>query len=101
VADQSKRGGMKQGREKEPGGKKKRGVRQGSTATAKERGNKGPRKGQVSPGSRPARSIQKQTGAKTANKTAEGPPAGAVSTGNERGRTQGLKKATQGGQAKR
>lgn len=43
MANQSKRGGMKQGTGKQGESKKKQGVRPGSTAAAKERGNQGPR----------------------------------------------------------
>ena len=50
MADQSSRGGKKQSQERQPLGKKHQGVRPGSTATEKERGNKGPRK-KVVPGS--------------------------------------------------
>ena len=50
MADQTSRGGKKQGQAKQPQGKKHQGVRPGSTAIEKERGNKGPRK-KVVPGS--------------------------------------------------
>jgi hypothetical protein len=44
MANESKRGGMKQGQERDPSGKKHQGVRAGSSAREKDRGHKGPRK---------------------------------------------------------
>ncbi len=44
MADNSKRGGMKQGSEKDPGGKQHQGVRPGSSARRKDRHQKEPRK---------------------------------------------------------
>ena len=43
MANQTSRGGMKQGSRKEPGGKKHQGVRTGSSARKKDRTNPEPR----------------------------------------------------------